>query len=81
MLDGFVLGTGLLYFIIGSNEAQKRALINSVGPVWNGNEVWLITAGGATFAAFPFDLCSHVQLPVYCPSLFAGFPDYQGGVP
>ncbi len=53
MLDGFVLGTGILYFIIGRNEAEKRALINSVGPVWNGNEVWLITAGGATFAAFP----------------------------
>jgi cytochrome d ubiquinol oxidase subunit II len=53
MLDGFVLGTGMIYPVLGSTDAEKRALINSVGPVWNGNEVWLITAGGATFAAFP----------------------------
>jgi len=53
MLDGFVLGTGMVYPLLGGNDAEKRAIINSVGPVWNGNEVWLITAGGATFAAFP----------------------------
>lgn len=53
MLDGFVLGTGMLSGILGKNDMEKRILINSVGPVWNGNEVWLITAGGATFAAFP----------------------------
>ena len=53
MLDGFVLGTGMVYPVLGGSDGEKRALINSVGPVWNGNEVWLITAGGATFAAFP----------------------------
>lgn len=53
MLDGFVLGTGLLSGILAKNDTEKRILINSVGPVWDGNEVWLITAGGATFAAFP----------------------------
>ncbi len=53
MLDGFVLGTGFLSGILAKNDTEKRLLINSVGPVWDGNEVWLITAGGATFAAFP----------------------------
>ncbi len=53
MLDGFVLGTGFLSGIIARNDTEKRVLINSIGPVWDGNEVWLLTAGGATFAAFP----------------------------
>ncbi|HNW28700.1 MAG TPA: cytochrome d ubiquinol oxidase subunit II, partial [Spirochaetota bacterium] len=53
MLDGFVLGTGMLYFFLGKNEKERLVLLNSIGPVWNGNEVWLLTAGGATFAAFP----------------------------
>ncbi len=53
MLDGFVLGTGMLHYLLGKNEGEKRALINAIGPVWDGNEVWLLTAGGATFAAFP----------------------------
>ncbi len=53
MLDGFVLGTGMLYHYLTRNDREKQVLINAVGPVWNGNEVWLITAGGATFAAFP----------------------------
>ena len=53
MLDGFVLGTGMLHRYLTKNDEEKRVLINAVGPVWNGNEVWLITAGGATFAAFP----------------------------
>lgn len=53
MLDGFVLGTGFLAGILAKNDTEKRVLINTVGPVWDGNEVWLITAGGATFAAFP----------------------------
>lgn len=53
MLDGFVLGTGMLSGVLGRSDTEKRMLINSVGPVWSGNEVWLITAGGATFATFP----------------------------
>lgn len=53
MTDGFVLGTGYLSAFIAKNDTEKRVLINTVGPVWGGNEVWLITAGGATFAAFP----------------------------
>ncbi len=52
-LDGFTLGTGIIYPFVAKNEADKRKLLNAIGPVWNGNEVWLITAGGATFAAFP----------------------------
>ncbi len=53
MLDGFVLGTGMLHYYLARNDQERKILINSVGPVWNGNEVWLLTAGGATFAAFP----------------------------
>jgi cytochrome bd ubiquinol oxidase subunit II len=53
MLDGFVLGTGMLQNFLAKNENEKRSMVSIVGPVWNGNEVWLITAGGATFAAFP----------------------------
>ena len=53
MLDGFVLGTGMLHYALGKNDGEKRVLINTIGPVWDGNEVWLLTAGGATFAAYP----------------------------
>src|SRR5512133_1842344 len=53
MLDGFVFGAGMLNSVLARDEAEKRMLQRSFGPVWDGNEVWLITAGGATFAAFP----------------------------
>jgi len=52
-LDGFDLGAGVLYPFISKSEIDKKAVLHAIGPVWNGNEVWLITAGGATFAAFP----------------------------
>ncbi len=53
MLDGFVFGVGFLSGFIAKSDTEKRILINTIGPVWDGNEVWLLTAGGATFAAFP----------------------------
>jgi cytochrome d ubiquinol oxidase subunit II len=53
VLDGFDLGAGMLYGFLGRNEAEKSAVRRSIGPVWDGNEVWVLTAGGATFAAFP----------------------------
>lgn len=53
MLDGFDLGLGTLYPFLGRSDTDKRIMINSMGPFWDGNEVWLITAGGVTFAAFP----------------------------
>jgi len=53
VLDGFDLGAGMLYGFLGRNAAEKAAIRRSIGPVWDGNEVWLLTAGGATFAAFP----------------------------
>ena len=53
MLDGFDLGAGMLHRFLGRNEAEKSAVRRAIGPVWDGNEVWLLTAGGATFAAFP----------------------------
>jgi len=53
MLDGFDLGAGVLSAFLPNNELEKRKVLRAIGPVWNGNEVWLLTAGGATFAAFP----------------------------
>jgi len=53
MTDGFDLGIGILYPFLGTSEEKKRLMINAIGPLWDGNEVWLITAGGVTFAAFP----------------------------
>ena len=53
VLDGFDFGIGTLAPFIAKNEKEKRTVYNSMGPFWNGNEVWLITAGGVTFAAFP----------------------------
>jgi cytochrome d ubiquinol oxidase subunit II len=53
MTDGFDLGMGVLLPFIARNEMEKRVIYNAAGPLWDGNEVWLITAGGVTFAAFP----------------------------
>jgi cytochrome d ubiquinol oxidase subunit II len=51
--DGFDLGIGTLYPFMGKSEEDKRVMINAMGPLWDGNQVWLLTAGGVTFAAFP----------------------------
>ncbi|MBA2849067.1 cytochrome d ubiquinol oxidase subunit II [Thermosulfuriphilus ammonigenes] len=53
MLDGFDLGLGSLMPVVAKNDTERRIVYNTMGPFWDGNEVWLITAGGATFAAFP----------------------------
>ena len=53
ILDGFDLGTGVLYPFIAGNEDEKRVVRASIGPVWDGNEVWLVAGAGAVFAAFP----------------------------
>jgi cytochrome bd ubiquinol oxidase subunit II len=53
VLEGFDFGVGMLLPVLGRTEADRRSLIATIGPVWDGNEVWLLTAGGATFAAFP----------------------------
>lgn len=52
-LEGFDFGVGILLLLIGKKDTDRRIIINTIGPVWDGNEVWLITAGGAMFAAFP----------------------------
>ncbi|MEU7281309.1 cytochrome d ubiquinol oxidase subunit II [Streptomyces sp. NPDC045431] len=52
-LEGFDFGVGVLTKLLARNRVEKRVLINTIGPVWDGNEVWLLTAAGATFAAFP----------------------------
>ena len=53
LLEGFDFGVGMLVRGLGRDRAERRAIIRTIGPVWDGNEVWLIVAGGATFAAFP----------------------------
>jgi cytochrome d ubiquinol oxidase subunit II len=53
VLEGFDFGVGILLPLLGRDETERRVLINTIGPVWDGNEVWVIVAGGATFAAFP----------------------------
>ena len=53
LLEGFDFGVGLLLPFLPRNEPERAAMFRSIGPVWDGNEVWLVTAGGATFAAFP----------------------------
>lgn len=62
-LEGFDYGVGILLPFLGKNDLERRMVINTIGPVWDGNEVWMITAGGALFAAFP---------SVYA-TLFSGF--------
>ncbi|HWB34502.1 MAG TPA: cytochrome d ubiquinol oxidase subunit II [Rugosimonospora sp.] len=63
VLEGFDFGVGMLLPVLGRGERERRVLINTIGPVWDGNEVWVLTAGGATFAAFP----------EWYASLFSGF--------
>lgn len=53
ILEGFDFGVGILLPFIGKNDLEKRVVINTIGPLWDANEVWLVLAGGATFAAFP----------------------------
>ncbi len=63
ILDGFDLGVGILHPFVAKTDEERRINLNSIGPIWDGNEVWLVLGGGALFAAFPF---------VYA-SLFSGF--------
>ena len=53
VLEGFDFGVGALQLVIGKDDAERRVVINTIGPVWDGNEVWLITAAAGIFAAFP----------------------------
>jgi cytochrome d ubiquinol oxidase subunit II len=53
VLEGFDFGVGILLPVLAKDDKERRVMINTIGPVWDGNEVWLLVAGGATFAAFP----------------------------
>ena len=63
ILEGFDMGVGILLPFLGKSDVRRRVMINTIGPHWDGNEVWLITAGGAMFAAFPH----------WYATLFSGF--------
>jgi cytochrome d ubiquinol oxidase subunit II len=71
-LDGFDFGSGMLRLFLSRSEADRRVSLASIGPVWDGNEVWLITAGGATFAAFPVTYASMFSF-LYLPMLLILF--------
>ncbi len=67
VLEGFDLGVGMHMLTRGRTDKERRVMLNTIGPVWDGNEVWLLTAGGATFAAFPFwyaSLFSALYIPL-----------------
>ena len=68
-LEGFDLGVGMHMLVSARSEQDRRVMLNTIGPVWDGNEVWLITAIGATFAAFPFWYASLLSA-LYLPFLF-----------
>src|ERR1700751_2784006 len=53
LLDGFDLGVGAIHLIVAKTDEERRQVLASVGPVWDGNEVWLIAAGGTLYFAFP----------------------------
>ena len=74
-LEGFDLGVGMLMKVFARGESQRRVLLNTVGPVWDGNEVWLLTAGGAIFAAFPYWYAVAVLRPVPAARAGAAGPD------
>ena len=63
ILDGFDLGVGMLHPFVAKDDRERRIVLNSIGPVWDGNEVWLVAGGGVLFAAFP----------VVYAALFSGF--------
>jgi len=68
VLEGFDFGVGMLLPVVGKNEAERRTVITTLGPLWDGNEVWVLVAGGATFAAFPewyATLFSGFYLPLF----------------
>ncbi|MFP4312551.1 MAG: cytochrome d ubiquinol oxidase subunit II [Nitriliruptoraceae bacterium] len=68
VLEGFDFGVGILTKVIAHDDTDRRVLINTIGPVWDGNEVWVITAGGAMFAAFPLwyaTVFSSFYLPLF----------------
>ena len=68
VLEGFDFGVGMLLPVVGRDDLDRRVMVNTIGPVWDGNEVWLLVAGGATFAAFPdwyATLFSGFYLPLF----------------
>ncbi|BEQ13713.1 cytochrome d ubiquinol oxidase subunit II [Desulfoferula mesophila] len=85
MLDGFDLGAGALLPFLAKNEDEKRTIYHATGPFWDGNEVWLITAGGVTFAAFPLayavmfsSLYSALMLILFCLIIRGVAMEYRG---
>src|ERR1043166_2986822 len=71
MLDGLDLGVGSLHLFTKTDE-ERRTMLNTIGPVWDGNEVWLVTGGGALFAAFP-EVYATVFSGLYLPFMMLVF--------
>jgi len=79
ILDGFDLGAGILH-LTARGDDERRIVINSIGPFWDGNEVWLITFGGAMFAAFPSAYATVFSGFYIALMLVLADPDFTGGL-
>src|SRR5450830_536489 len=87
LTDGFDFGVGMMLPFVGKSDGERRVIINTIGPVWEGNQTWFITAGGATFAAWPLVYATafsgfYIALMILLFSLFfrpVGF-DYRSKV-
>lgn len=80
ILEGFDFGVGILLPFIGKTDTERRMMFNSIGPYWDANEVWLVLAGGATFAAFPHwyaTLFSGFYMPLFLILIALIFREYH----
>ncbi len=80
VLEGFDFGVGMLHSFVGRNDAERRVAVNSIGPIWDGNEVWLVVAGASHLRRLPVVVRHHVLHLLPGPGRRAGRPDRAGGV-
>src|SRR5258707_9042180 len=77
LLDGFDLGAGVIYLAVAKNSQERRMILRAIGPVWDGNEVWLIATGGTLYFAFSllyaYDF-TRLSFPLFIVLLFLIFP-------
>ena len=82
VFDGFDIGAGIVYLFSARNDEEKRKILKSIGPVWDGNEVWLLAAGGVLYFAFPAVYARHRGLVQNLgPYLAEGRMETQHGAP
>ena len=80
VLDGFDFGVGILHRLVARTDLERRTVLAAIGPFWDGNEVWLVAAGGVLFMAFPTALLGRVQRVLHAPHDRALALDIPGGL-